>query len=133
MNSQNGCVMSMGLGVTCCIEGKQNLNKKISAEAELLRESDYVPYNIWQIMFMSNQGYLNKYSKFFQDNQSATRMEVNGRNSCTGNSRHIDIRHFFNDWVDKQEMIIVYCPPHLMIYGYLTKPYRENCSISLGK
>jgi hypothetical protein len=27
----------------------------------------------------------------FQDNESAIKMEKNGRNSCTGNSQHIEI------------------------------------------
>ena len=87
--------------------------------------SDYFPYNIWYVMFMHHQGYLKKSSRFFQDNQSAMRMEVNGRNSWTGNLQHIYIRYFFiKDLVEKQELSIVYCPTHLMLAYYLSKPLQ---------
>jgi len=52
-------------------------------------------------------------------------MLKNGRDSCTGRSRHIDIRHFFvKDRVDKQEVDIEYCPTKLMVADYLTKPLQ---------
>ena len=41
MKSQNGGVMSMGLGVTHCIPIKQKLNTKTSTEAELVGASSY--------------------------------------------------------------------------------------------
>ena len=103
MKSQNGGVMYMGLGVTHYIPSEQKLNTKISTEVELVGASDYRPYNLWHVMFMHHQRYLNKPNKFFQDNQSNMRMEVNGRKYCTGNSRYIDIRNFFiKDCVDKE-------------------------------
>ena len=88
--------MFMGLSVTHCRSIKQKLNTKISTETELVGTSDYVPYNIWYIMFMHHQGYLNKSNKFFQDNQSAMMMEVTGRNSRTENLRNIDTRYFLS-------------------------------------
>ena len=57
--------------------------------------SDYLPYHIWMENFMKYQGYTLKKKYLYQDNQSAIKMEQNGRNSCTGNSRHVDIRFFF--------------------------------------
>ena len=77
---------------------------------------EYLPYNIWYIMFMHHQGYLNKPNKFFQDNQSATRMEINGINSCTCIYWHIYIGYLFiKDQVEKGELRVVYCPTHLML------------------
>ena len=59
----------------------------------------------------------------FQDNQSAIRIERNGRNSCTGNSRHIDVRYFWvKDVVDRKEIKIEYCPTEQMLADYFTKP-----------
>ena len=114
--------MSMGLGVTHCILSKKNLNINISTEAELVGASDYLPYNIWWIIFMHHQGYLINYNNIFQDNQRTISMEVNGSNSCTRNQRHIDIRYLFiKDRVDKEELSIVYCPSHLMLADYFTK------------
>mmetsp|Transcript_14843 Transcript_14843/g.21243 ORF Transcript_14843/g.21243 Transcript_14843/m.21243 type:complete len:131 (+) Transcript_14843:4370-4762(+) len=50
-------------------------------------------------------------------------MEIHGRNSCTGNSRHIYIRYFFvKDQVDKKEIKIEYCPTEQMLADFYTKP-----------
>ena len=73
-------------------------------------------------MFTNHQGYLNRSNNFFQYNQSAMRMDINGRNSCTANSRHIDIRYFFiKDRLDKGELSIMHCPTHIMLANYFTK------------
>ena len=50
-------------------------------------------------------------------------MEKNGRNSCTGNSRHINIRYFFiKDRIDKKEVKVEYCPTEHMVADYFCKP-----------
>ena len=54
---------------------------------------------------------------------SAIHMEKNGRNSCTGNSRHIHIIYFFvKDIIYKGEMRVEYCPTHLLLADLFTKP-----------
>ena len=54
-------------------------------------------------------------------------MEKNGRNLCTGNSRHIDIRYFFTkDRVDKGELDIGYCPTEKMLADFFTKPLQGS-------
>ena len=46
----------------------------------------------------------------------------NGRNSCTGNSRHVNIRFFFvKDLVDKKEIEIVYCPTETMLADFFNE------------
>ena len=58
---------------------------------------------------------------------SAMKMEKNGRNSCTGNLRHIDVRYFFvKDRIDKGEMEVQYCPSHEMLADYFTKPLQGS-------
>ena len=48
--------------------------------------------------------------------------EINGRNSCTGNSRHIDVKFFWvKDHVDKKEVKIEYLPTHIMLADFFTK------------
>ena len=119
--------MSFGLGMIHARSSKQKLNTKSSTESEIVGLSEYIPYNIWINNFMEAQGYDLKSHIVYQDNQSAIRMEVNGRNSCTGNSRHIDIRYFFvKDRVDKQEVQILYCPTNLMIADFFTKPLQGS-------
>ena len=93
--SQTGGCMSMGTGTIHYRSSKQKLDTESSTEAELVGVSDYLPYNIWLKNFMSGQGYDLKINTIYQDNQSAMEMEINGRNSFTGNSRHIDIQYFF--------------------------------------
>lgn len=59
----------------------------------------------------------------YQDNQSITKMEINGRNSYTGNSRYVSIRYFFVKYrVDKEEFVIEFCPTGHMIADYFTNP-----------
>ena len=87
--------------------------------------SEYIPYNVLYINFMEAQGYHIKYNILYQDNQSAIRMERNGRNSCTGNSRHIHIRYFFvKDRVDKGEVEVLCCRTEQMLADYFTKPLQ---------
>ena len=96
MHSHTGGCMSFGLGTIHAKSSKQKLNTKNSSEAELVGVSEYMTYNIWLINFLHEQGYQINPNILLQDNQSAIRMEKNGRNSCTGNSRHIDIRYFLS-------------------------------------
>ena len=72
---------------------------------------------------MSAQGCGIENIVIYQDNQSAMRMEKNGRNACTGNFRHIHIRYFFvKDRIDKGEMKVEYFPTHLMLADFFSKP-----------
>ena len=117
--------MSFGHSALHTKSSKQKLNTKSSTEAELVGVSDYLPYNIWMSNFLKEQGYGLKSNILYQDNQSAIRMEVNGRNSCTGNSRHIDIRYFFvKDQIDKGYLTVKYCPTEQMLADFFTKPLQ---------
>jgi KUP system potassium uptake protein len=125
MKSHTGGAMSFGTGIVHGKASKQKLNTKSSTETEVVAASDYLPYNIWLRHFMEAQGYPLVTNIFHQDNQSAMKMEKNGRNSCTGNSRHIHIRHFFiKDQVDAKHLEIVYCPTEEMLADYFTKPLQ---------
>ena len=125
MRSHTGGAMSFGHGTIHCRSSKQKLNTKSSTEAELVGISDYLPYNLWMKMFLEEQGYALKSNTLFQDNQSTIRMATNGRTSCTGNSRHIDVRYFFVvDRVKKKEIQVKYCPTEMMVADYFTKPLQ---------
>ncbi len=127
MRSHTGGCMSFGTGIIHGKSSKQKLNAKSSTEAEIVGLSEYLPYNLWMKNFMKEQGYKLRINNIYQDNQSAIRMEINGRNSCTGNSRHIDIRYFFvKDRVDKEEVTISYCPTEIMLADFFTKPLQGS-------
>ena len=95
MRSHTGGVISLVTGTMHQKSSVQKLNVKSSTEAEIVGTSEYMPYNVWFNHFMEAQGYKIEDNILFQDNQSAIRMENNGRWSCTGNSYHVNIRHFF--------------------------------------
>jgi hypothetical protein len=82
MRSHTGGVISFGRGGLVCKSSRQKLNTKSSTEAEFVGASDYLPNTIWVKMFMKAQGY--KFSKKIleQDNESAIKLEKNGRTSA---------------------------------------------------
>ncbi len=52
-------------------------------------------------------------------------MEINGQNSCTSNSRHVDIRYFFvHDCVKTGKLHMLYCPTNKMWEDFYTKPLQ---------
>ena len=85
----------MGTGAIQGKASKQKLNTKNSTESELVGASDYIPWTVWTKRFLEEQGYILKRNIFYQDNESAMRMESNGRKSAGDKSRHINIRYFF--------------------------------------
>ena len=115
----------MGYGLLTGKSAMEKLNVKSSTEAELVGLAEYLPYNIWLLMFLKEQGYGIVNNVIFQDNKSAILLEKNGQNSCTGNSRHINVRYFFvKDRIDKQEVRVEYCPTHLMQADFFSKPLQ---------
>ena len=125
MRSHTGGAMSFGTRILHGKSSKQKLNTKSSMEAELVVVSDYMPYHIWMVIFLKHQGYNINKKILYQDNQSAMKMEVNGRNSCTGNSRHIDIMYFFiHDRIKDGDLNIVYCPTKRMLANFFTLPLQ---------
>lgn len=81
MRSQTGGIISLGWGALHAKSSKQKLNTKSSTEAEIVGVSQYIPYNLWLINFLKHQGYGISQNVVYQDNQSAIKMEKNGRNS----------------------------------------------------
>ena len=51
-------------------------------------------------------------------------MEVNGRDSCTGNGGIFISGIFIKDRVDKEELSLVYFPTHIILVDYLKNPLQ---------
>jgi hypothetical protein len=138
MRSHIGGVISFGRGGILCKSNKQKINTKSSTEAELIGASDYLPHTLYVKMFMEAQGYPINNAVFYQDNESAIKMESNGKASCGQRSRHIDIRYFFiTDHSRRQHITIQHCPTTQMLADYFTKPlqgslFRLFWSVLLG-
>jgi hypothetical protein len=138
MKSHTGGVTSFGTGGLLCKSSKQKLNTKSSTEAELVGASDYLPNTLWMKMFMEAQGYPISQCIFEQDNESAIRLEKNGRSSCGPKSRHINIRYFFiKDRTADEGITIRHCPTLEMLADFFTKPlqgalFRKFRDVILG-
>jgi KUP system potassium uptake protein len=121
-----------------CKSTKQKLNTKSSTEAKVVGSSDYLPNTIWARMFLAEQGYELTENIFYQDNQSAIRLEKNGRASCGQKSQHINIRYFFmQDRFESEGISVVYCPTNEMLANFFTKPlqgsiFRKFRAVLLG-
>jgi hypothetical protein len=125
MRSHTGGVTSFGRGGLICKSKRQNINTKSSTEAELVGASDYLPNTLYVKLFMEAQGYPIDQSLFHQDNESAIKMEQNGKASCGQRSRHIDIRYFFiTDHSQRANISIVHCPTTDMLADFFTKPLQ---------
>ena len=74
IKSQTGGAMSLDVGVLNAKINKQKLNVKSSIEIEIVGTSEYMPYNLWLLMFMNMQGYVIKNNVLYQDNQSTILM-----------------------------------------------------------
>jgi hypothetical protein len=127
MRSHTGGVISFGRGGLICKSKKQNINTKSSTEAELIGASDYLPHTLYVKMFMEVQGYPIRCATFHQDNESAIKMEQNGKASCGQRSRHIDIRYFFiTDHSQRNCINITHCPTEDMLADFFTKPLQGS-------
>jgi hypothetical protein len=138
MKSHTGGVMSFGVGGFCCKSTKQKLNTKSSTEAELVGASDYLPNLLWVKMFLQAQGLNLSETVLEQDNESAIKLETNGRMSAGPKSRHIDIRFFFiKDRTRDCGIEIRHCPTLNMLADFFTKPlqgalFRKFRDVLLG-
>ena len=122
-----GGVISFGKGMVHHKSAKQRLNAKSSTETEVIGASDYFPWVLWCKRFLEKQGYPMNSTIFYQDNESAIKMETNGMRSCSDKSRHIHIRYFFVKDISEQEKIkIEHCRTEKMIADYFTKPLQGS-------
>ena len=125
LRSQTGGCITLGTGGLLNRASKQKINTKSSTEAELVGASDYLSNTIWVQNFMSAQGYPIKQSYFAQDNESAIKLERNGRTSAGQRSRHIDIRYFWiTDRLKTDNITLHHCPTEAMLADFLTKPLQ---------
>lgn len=125
MKSHTGATMTFGKGAAYSLSKKHKLNTKSSTEAEVVSADDVMGQLLWTRYFMEGQGYRPKKNLLAQDNESAMRLEKNGRASSTKRTKHINVRFFFiADRVQQGELTIVYCPTGEMWGDFFTKPLQ---------
>ena len=127
MRSHTGAVSSLGRGALMCRSSKQKLNTKSSTEAELVGASDFLPNAIWIKNFLHGQGYNVNTNVLEQDNESAIKLEKNGRASAGKRSRHMNIRYFFvKDQLAQERITVRHCPTLAMLADFFTKPLQGS-------
>ena len=125
MRGHTGGVISMGSGVINTRSGKQRINTKSSTETEVVGASDFLPWTVWTKRFLKAQGHEIRSNVYYQDNESAMKIEMNGRKSCGEKSRHIHIRYFFiKDIIQMENIEIKHCKTDKMLADYYTKPLQ---------
>jgi hypothetical protein len=123
MKSQTGAVFTMGKGAIISDALKQKVNSRSSTEAELVGVDDEISKVLWSKRFLEYQGFVVKMNIIYQDNTSTMKLEANGKASSGKRTRHFDIRLFYvTDLVERDEVLVKYCPTDDMIADYMTKP-----------
>jgi len=127
IRSHTGGAISYENGVFVSHSKKQKLNTKSSTESELVGVSDVIPKLLFISLFLEAQDYPLQENIVYQDNQSAMKLEINGRKSCSKRLRHIHIRYFcIKDLVDKELVEIKFYPTQKMIADFFTKPLQGS-------
>ena len=124
MRGHTGGVTSYGTGIIDQKSSKQKMNTRSSTETEHVGTSEYLPKPIFFELFMEAQGYKPKMT-LAKDNESEIRMLVNGKESCTSNSRHVAIKYFWcTDRIKNGNITVKHCPTEKMIADYMSKPLQ---------
>jgi len=127
MKSHTGATMTMGQGAAYSQSSKQKLNTKSSTEAELVGVDDVLPQMIWCRYFLEAQQEQVEDNICYQDNESAIKLENNGKRSSSKRTRHINIRYYFiTDRVANGEVSIEYCPTGDMVGDFHTKSLQGS-------
>jgi len=126
-HSHTGAVLKYGDATLEVKSSKQKIVTKSSCESEVVAASDETGLLIHVNEFLRIQGYeaeMESPGVLFQDNQSAIKLEVNGKSS-SNRTKHISIRNFWlKDKVSQGDIVIEYLPTEDMIADLLTKPLQ---------
>ena len=125
--SHTGGFMPMEKGGAYVQSSKQNMNIKSSTEAELVGVDDVLTQVIWTRWFLKKQGYMIHDILIYQDNQSAIRLDKNGRWLISKRTRHINIRYYFiTDRIIKQKKSVELFHTFDMFGDYFTKALQVS-------
>ena len=135
-HSHTGAVLKYGDATLGVKSSKQKIVTKSSCESEVVAASDETGLLIHVNEFLRIQGYeaeMESPGVLFQDNQSAIKLEVNGKSS-SNRTKHISIRNFWlKDKVSQGDIVIEYLPSEDMIADLLTKPLQGELFFKFRK
>ena len=127
MRGHTGGITTFGTGLIDQKSSKQKMNTRSSTETEhVAGTSEYLPKPIFFELFMNAQGYKPNIT-LAKDNESEIRMLLNGKESCTANSKHVAIKYFWStDRIKRGRMKVKYCPTQKMVADYMSKPLQGS-------
>jgi hypothetical protein len=130
MRGHTGGVTSFGTGIVDEKSSKQKMNTRSSTETEHVGTSEYLPKPIFFELFMGAQGY-KPHTILAKDNESEIRMLVNGKASCTSNSKHVAIKYFWcTDRIKQGNISVRHCPTERMVADYMSKPLQGKLFVT---
>ena len=95
---------------------KQKLNTKSSTRSDHVGVVNVLIQVIWNQSFLKYQGYYIQDNIIYQDNQSAIKLENNGRRSSINRIIHINIRYYFITYsIKNQEASVEFFPTLYMM------------------
>jgi hypothetical protein len=95
----------LGKGVMSSVSTKQKVNSRSSTEAEFIAVDDIISKVLWTKLFLENQGVEIFENIIFRDNQSAMKMELNGKASSGKKNRHFDIKYYYITDLIKRKLV----------------------------
>ena len=87
--------MTWGRGCPVSLSSKQKINSRSSTESELIVVNDCMDKVLWTRLFLKSQGIDIESTVVQQDNESAIRLENNGRWSAGKWSKVLNVRYYF--------------------------------------
>ena len=138
MSNHTGGFMTMVSRGAYVESKKLKFNTKSSTEAERVVVDNVMIKGIWNRYFLKEQGYEIHENIINQYNQSAIKLENNGRKSSSMQTLHINIIYYLiTDRITKQEAYVFICTNLDMIMDYFTKTlqgsqFRHFRNITLG-
>ena len=134
MRSHTGAIMTLGTGAIISDSTKQKVNARSSTESKMIAADDMISKILWTKRFLEAQGHQVKANIVYQDNSSAIKLEMNGKESSGKRTRHFDIKFFyFTDLIKRKEMEVQFCPTDEMVADYMTKPLVGSKFIEFRK
>jgi hypothetical protein len=91
---QTGAALTLGTGAAISFSRKQKVNTRSSTETELVGVDDAMPSILWSLYFLQAQGFDTSHALIYQDNESAILLEINGKQSSSKRTKHIQMKYF---------------------------------------
>ena len=128
MCSHSGIIMSLGKGAAYSTSCKQKLNRKNTAESELVAIDDTMGQILWTQHFLNAQGITTpEATTIFQDNKSTILLAESVKTSDSRCTPHLHVQYFFvTDNIKKGEVKVAFCPMHDMLGDFFTKPLQGS-------